>query len=44
VFRHNSRDQNEAQHHREQKVEEVVAGIDRCDADRESKKQKLNAL
>jgi hypothetical protein len=44
VFRHNSRDQNEAQHHREQKIEEIVAGIDGGDADRQSKKQELNPL
>ena len=44
VFRHNSRKQNEAQHHREQKIEEIVASIDGCDADRQGKQQELNAL
>jgi hypothetical protein len=44
VLRHNSRSQNQTQHHRKQKIEEIVAGIDRSDADRQSKKQELNAL
>jgi hypothetical protein len=44
VFRRNSRDQHEAQHHREQKIEKIVAGIDGGDTDRHSKEQELNAL
>lgn len=44
VFGGDPRDYNHAQQHGEQEVEEIVAGIERRDADRQGKEEEVNAF